>query len=988
VPNITQTEIPKPKSWDEFEDLVCDLYARRWRDPHADRYGRAGQRQHGVDICGRPPYRGGRPAGVQCKRYEVGTLTKAIIKAEVRKADQFRPPLAEYTIATTDSRDTEVQSFVLALCAQREAEGKFPVHIAFWETLCGMLAHPDYQDLLLKHYGEWIKLFGAAAAPITVAPLHVPSGMPADQEPAREDWYLAHPYPMPPNFTGRAAERSMLDDWLERDTKHRLLVLRALGGFGKSALAWHWLMHDVSPERWRQALWWSFYDNPDFEGFVWKTLEYLTGQEPRHLRDPHQQADQLVRTLHEPGILLVLDGFERTLHQYSSMSAAYHDDDLSQGRHAGSSATLHPADCVSRTAEHFLRSICALPGIQSKILMTTQQLPHILASPGGDPVTGCREVELTPMLPGDVVAFFRAQGVRGTDAAIEAACAAYGCHPLSLRILAGLVMRDPQQPGDIAAVQRLEVRDGLVQRHRHVLAQAYECLTEARQRVLGYIACFRGSIDYDTLRAVIERAFTDSAASSSLAGFDDDLRDLEARGLLVRSPRTGRFDLHPVVRNYAYQRLRSRRETHTLLAEHFRKEAGESPTTVFRRLPPRLQRLLGTETRVQVQSLEDLDCVIELYHHTVRAGRYDEAYDLFSRRLLRPIYYQFSASQLLLELLRALFPDGEHRDPALRNKSAQAVVLHYLAHAYSMRGEPRRSIQIYQRGRVLWKRSASKDRPAVDTGCMAVDLISTGALRAADEDLAYIITTAGETADGSTAAVAQAHRGRLYALRGMWAKAEAQLEAAQTYSERQHWDGLRILVSLHEAWLALLRMRAMGVHGNSLQVSDLAHDALAAAHRALALARADESAYYFLEPERIQAHCLLGMAHRAHGDGADAERHLREALTRCRQSQMVLFEADILLELARIAVPQGCGDEELELARLIAERSGYVLQGADVHLLLAQLALAQDAAGDACRHAKEALSLAACDGPPDYVYKVAYDEAGALLSRLDPGSIE
>ena len=27
-------------------------------------------------------------------------------------------------------------------------------------------------------------------------------------------------------------------------------------------------------------------------------------------------------------------------------------------------------------------------------------------------------------------------------------------------------------------------------------------------------------------------------------------------------------------------------------------------------------------------------------------------------------------------------------------------------------------------------------------------------------------------------------------------------------------------------------------------------------------------------------------------------------------------------------------------------------------------------------------ALATCDGPPDYTYKVAYDEAGALLARL------
>jgi hypothetical protein len=53
-------------------------------------------------------------------------------------------------------------------------------------------------------------------------------------QPSRDQWFLAHPYGMPPNFTGRVAEQSMLTDWLTRDAAHPLLVLRALGGFGKS----------------------------------------------------------------------------------------------------------------------------------------------------------------------------------------------------------------------------------------------------------------------------------------------------------------------------------------------------------------------------------------------------------------------------------------------------------------------------------------------------------------------------------------------------------------------------------------------------------------------------------------------------------------------------------------------------------------------------------------------------------------------------------
>ena len=82
--------------------------------------------------------------------------------------------------------------------------------------------------------------------------------------PSRESWCLVHPYATPPNFTGRKAERKLLKEWLEQDKINRLLVLRALGGFGKSALCWHWLMLDVDPPLWPRVVCWSFYDDTSF----------------------------------------------------------------------------------------------------------------------------------------------------------------------------------------------------------------------------------------------------------------------------------------------------------------------------------------------------------------------------------------------------------------------------------------------------------------------------------------------------------------------------------------------------------------------------------------------------------------------------------------------------------------------------------------------------------------------------------------------------
>ena len=100
---------------------------------------------------------------------------------------------------------------------------------------------------------------------------------------------------------------------------------------------------------------------------------------------------------------------------------------------------------------------------------------------------------------------------------------------------------------------------------------------------------------------------------------------------------------------------------------------------------------------------------------------------------------------------------------------------------------------------------------------------------------------------------------------------------------------------------------------------------------------------------------------------------------------MVETEANIILDLARLRYGQKNYEEAKSLADealLITERCGYVLQGADVNLFLAQYALEQEKDKVKAKgYAEEALNLATCDGPP-YYYKVTYEEAERFLEKL------
>jgi hypothetical protein len=151
MPSPPTSDLPRPKSWDEFEDIVADVLKRVWKDPYITRNGRAGQKQHGVDIFGQPEHLGGassgRYAAAQCK--ETDCLTLEIVEDEANKARAFKPPLTEYLMATTAPRDAALQE------RMRTSTWPFRIVVWFWEDISLELSGHD--DLLQKHFPGWMR---------------------------------------------------------------------------------------------------------------------------------------------------------------------------------------------------------------------------------------------------------------------------------------------------------------------------------------------------------------------------------------------------------------------------------------------------------------------------------------------------------------------------------------------------------------------------------------------------------------------------------------------------------------------------------------------------------------------------------------------------------------------------------------------------------------------------------------------------------------
>lgn len=144
MPISTQYALPPPRSDDEFEDMVEDYCKIIYED--AQRFGRRGQSQNGIDIlC---TTNGHTDIGVQCKRYD--SISQSDVDSILLKALTFSHPLKTLIIATTALRDVHIQSYVI----DKSTDSK-EIKILFWEDIRSTISVNS--ELLYKYYPHIIE---------------------------------------------------------------------------------------------------------------------------------------------------------------------------------------------------------------------------------------------------------------------------------------------------------------------------------------------------------------------------------------------------------------------------------------------------------------------------------------------------------------------------------------------------------------------------------------------------------------------------------------------------------------------------------------------------------------------------------------------------------------------------------------------------------------------------------------------------------------
>lgn len=158
-----------PEYWEDFEQLTLDVFKIVWEDNNAQKHGRSGQDQSGVDVFGRDVRLENKWVGVQCKKRRLigpdgrllagGSLTKDDIAEEIKKAFSFRPVLAHFIVATTALRDAETQRTIRQLDDKQRKQGEFSVSTWFWEDFQEQLNL--HSQLMYRYYEDVLKSRGA-----------------------------------------------------------------------------------------------------------------------------------------------------------------------------------------------------------------------------------------------------------------------------------------------------------------------------------------------------------------------------------------------------------------------------------------------------------------------------------------------------------------------------------------------------------------------------------------------------------------------------------------------------------------------------------------------------------------------------------------------------------------------------------------------------------------------------------------------------------
>jgi len=541
--------------------------------------------------------------------------------------------------------------------------------------------------------------------------------------------YPPNLYAFPPysgqsaTFVGRREELRYLDQWADASGENPMLVVEAIGGMGKSALTWKWIQDRAVP--FDGMFWYSFYEGgADMTDCVRHALAYVTRRDPTTLFTMKlpQMLAELVRALQNGRYLLVLDGLERVLVAYHRWNAAQmQDDQIEEG--SDYRACTDPRD------NDVLRQLAGCD--PSRILITSRLLPRAL-SEGDDTLAGVQHTKLKGLSPEDARRLWQDHGITwGDEGHLDSFINQFGRHSLLLKLMIDVIKKNRRSRGDFDrwyAIhgESFDVYKSVKAKRHHILEFAYAGLSDEAKSLLSQMAALGSAVDIDTLslfnpysnmpdvvpRPIYPEDYPEGSVQRmmqelmqkfiskqyeeyeayieektryeksdhytwAIREFDALLQDLEERGLIWWDAVNLEYDLHPVVRGYAFSQL----------------EEDDRPTT-YTRIYYFFQEQESLYVPAEFNQLRDLQHLITMYHALIGSGEFDKAGQLFTQRVAVNLIQRGLGVNKGYELLLPLFGDGLGQMPTIDDEKIRLSLANFMSLALGYMGDNEKSFNL------------------------------------------------------------------------------------------------------------------------------------------------------------------------------------------------------------------------------------------------------------------------------------------------------
>ncbi len=802
--------------------------------------------------------------------------------------------------------------------------------------------------------------------------------------PAPPEFYADPWYTLTTDFVGRTKELSDLEAWADSDDP--MMIVEAIGGMGKSAVTWQWVREYALKQRnYDGVMWWSFYESgATMKAFVRHALAYITRQNPDDLKknDLRENFKQLQRELNTGRYLLVLDGLERVLVAYHRWDAAQMRDDKVEDV-AEAEKTIKDRDiraCTDPKDDDILQGLLACH--KTKVLLSSRLLPLVLEDRMGVEKKGVQHIHLNGLHPDDALALVQYAKVRVDNVhQFKTFMKQFDYHSLLVKLVAGRVNKFRRGRGDFDAWYEWEGRHLTVadfdvkQSQTHVLQYALDGLDAAEMHFLSQIAAFGDALPYSTLeifnpfarpapeppreenfgyeffggepytikwddetylaeKAEYEQYLKSNEYRKALSQFDELLTELEERGLLRWDREKDTYDMHPVVRGYAFARLE-----------------GEAKTTTFERIRGHFEAQPKDDVE-NAKEVSDLANTIAIYRALLGAGKHDDAAEFFDNQLGRKLHYNLAAYYTVIELLTPLFTEGTDQPPPLESAYRKGSITNTLANIYRYIGRNDEALALFGLNLKLDIDDDSLPNLMVGLQNYAISLKGDNQLALSQRVRETALALSEATENENMVAMSRLSLLGLYKDTGQWEEAEAAYAALQANPPREvFWQA-----DVEKYYAEMLVYRGL--------------DASAALDQAESLAIKGNHALGYRQIKGLRGEVALQQ-----GEYPAAVSWFEEDIELRRKSG----DASVTVPFGGLARAYANMGEQQRAREIIEnidfrEKDGNIVNAAEVYLIIGEQAKAREVA-------KKAYKFAWSDGEP-YIWWWELERAKKVLDAL------